>query len=139
MFRLCPPDGHAGHCIIERNETPAMPHCERKQIDIGNLSRTMDARGIHGAFVEQAQVIRPEFMQRVFARFAKPFSHRHYGKGIRVTRMRHDSYASVLGDWTRRPTVSSVVGKPIAGTPVQRVIGVEQRNQDVDVEQRSHQ
>ena len=48
--------------------------------------------------------------------------------------LRHDPHAAVLSKWARRPAVVDIFDKPIRRGSVVRMVLVEQRNQDIDVQ-----
>src|SRR5262249_26050700 len=58
---------------------------------------------------------------------------------VRVVGMRHDPHASVLRDRTGCPAGAGSGSEPAEGLHVHRMILVEERDEDVHVEQRAHQ
>jgi hypothetical protein len=56
--------------------------------------------------------------------------------GIASRELRDDTYETVLGDRTRGPAVSPVVGKPVVRQFVVDVLGTEERDEQIDVEER---
>lgn len=125
--------------MIERDESPAMPDRERKQVGIRYLSRAVDPRWIDDALIEQADVIRPELVKRGCACLPKTFRNCDHGTGIGIARMRNDPDATILRDRARSPAAPGVGSKPLRCAHMQGMILIQQRNQYVYVEQRPHQ
>lgn len=69
VFLLSTPHRVQGSRCVERHEPSSMPHRKREQVQIRDLARSMDTRRIDELRVQQADVIGPEFMQRVRAGF----------------------------------------------------------------------
>jgi hypothetical protein len=57
--------------------------------------------------------------------------------GRSVARARQHAHESVLGDRARGPSLLAVIGKPIVGDLVVNVVRIEERDEQVDVEQRN--
>ena len=55
---------------------------------------------------------------------------------LHARRVTHDAEQTVLGDRTARPPGAAIVGKPVVSDVVVDVTGVNQRHQDVDIQQR---
>ena len=68
MPLLGAPDSVYGNRRIECDELPVMSHGECKQVDIGELARSMNAGRIGDLRIEQADVVGPELMERARAR-----------------------------------------------------------------------
>src|SRR6187431_2922158 len=52
-----------------------------------------------------------------------------------VAGVREHSHEPILGDWARCPPIAAVIGEPVVSKLVVDVVGVEQRDEDVDIEQ----
>lgn len=131
-------DRIARNCRIEGDELSPVPDGERKQVDVGKLARSVDARRIHDAGIEQAHVVGPEFMDCRGASLAQAFRYRGDGERVGISRMRQDPDTTVLGDRARGPTLTRLGRKPPRGARMQRVVGIQKGDQDIDVQQCAH-
>jgi hypothetical protein len=94
----------------------------------------VDSTGVSDARIQEAHVVGPELMVLAPRRLAQALDESAYGQRVRVRRVRHDPNAAVLGQRARRPAARGIATEPLARTPVQRVVRIEQGDQDVDVE-----
>ena len=78
-------------------------------------------------------------MAAVRRRVTQAIGDRQNVHGVGIARLRHDPDASVLGDGTRRPASAAVLIEPPQGGRMQRMVRVEERNEDVHVQQHTHQ
>lgn len=60
-------DGGKRNAGIECNEPSSVVNRESKQVDVGQLPRSMDSRRIHDTRIQQTDFIRPEFMNILVA------------------------------------------------------------------------
>ena len=56
------PHRSQGDGSVEGDELPVVLHGEGEQEKVGDLTGSVDSRGIRGAIVEQADVVRPELV-----------------------------------------------------------------------------
>ena len=99
---------------------------ERKQVEIGQLARSVNACGVDVLSIEQTDVVGPELMQMALSRLGKTLDDGLHGQRIGICGMGHDSNAAVLGDRTGRPSVGPrMASKPFDGARVRRVSGVQ--------------
>lgn len=106
------PDGVPGNRAIKRDELPAMPNGERKQVEISELAWSVNSRRISDTRVEQTEVIRPELVDGTCAGFPKPFHYCAHRHRIRIRRMRHDAHTAVFGYGTGCPTGARMDDEP---------------------------
>jgi hypothetical protein len=75
MASRCPLHRVRGDQPVKRHENASMFYSQRQQVEIGDLARPVDSRGVEDCGIEQAQVVRPEFMKAGSARLCKPFNY----------------------------------------------------------------
>lgn len=85
---------------IESHKLSGVLNRERKQENVGQLSRSMDSGRIHHVRIQQTDIVRPEFMDILVAGFGQTLNDRVNGQRVWIARIRHDADASVLRDWT---------------------------------------
>ena len=84
--------------------------------------------------MQQADGVSPECVRWVLGCFCKPLGHLCGGYRIGITRLRKNTDASVLSDWTRSPALVNVADKPIGYQTVMYVAAIKQCDQDVYVQ-----
>ena len=132
------PNRVGGDRSIEGDESSAAMDRQREEVEIGELAGPVDAVMSRDGLVEQTHRIRPELMFRARAG-ACQLRQRHRGRnGVRVRRLRENPHASVLGDRARCPAALCIGHQPRSRRAMILVATIEQRDDDVDVEQRSH-
>src|SRR3954466_6836394 len=139
MLLLRPRYGVERDRAVEREELAAVGDRQGEQVDVRQLLRTMHARRIDRHIVEDTHVVRPEFVAPVRRRLTQAICDRHNGRGVGIPGLRHDPDASVLGDRTGRPSSAAVVVEPPQGGRMQRMVRIEEGNEDVHVQERAHQ
>ena len=127
------------HRAIERHQPPSPRNRERQEVDVGQLPGTMDARGIDGLRIEKAHFIGPELVVRVRCRLAQALGDHIHRKGIGITGLRYHANEAVLCEGTARPAIARIRLEPASGRFMERVVRIEQRDEDVHVQQRAHQ
>jgi hypothetical protein len=70
---------------FERDESSSAVHGERKQVDVGELTRTMDASCFDNGRIEQADLIRPEFVDVALGRRRESLDHELRRHGVRIS------------------------------------------------------
>jgi hypothetical protein len=133
------PDRRERNRAIEPDEATAMADGEREKIEIGELLGPVDAIGISDRRIKQADFVGPELVKAARGTLRKAFDHGPHRQGVRVAGVRHDPDATVLRDRTRRPPRTSLMGEPRDRGFVEGIIRVEERDEDVDVQQCAHQ
>jgi len=93
--------------------------------------------GVERLLVEQAGRVADVEVVRRGRGCAQPFGHAGRRQGVRVAGLRRDAHATVLRDRARGPAGLDVAGEPLRGASVMQMIGIEQRDQHVDIEQGS--
>ena len=68
-------------------------------------------------------------------RLTQPLGNKRGRDVVWVARLRHDPQTAVLRDWTRRPSVPNVLPHPVPGGVMVNVFGIQQRTQDIHVQQ----
>ena len=124
---------------VEGDEPTPVMDCQCKEINVGQLFRSVDPHRFDNIVIEKTDVVSPEFMKRILARFGKPCSDLMDRENIRVAWVRHDSNRPVLGQRTGGPAGSSMLREPPDGGFVKSVVGIQQCNDDVDVKEGAHQ
>src|SRR3954468_13373862 len=122
MLSFRSPHRFARQLGVESNKPAVVPHGQREKIDVGQLTRAMDAGRIGYLLIEQTDVICPEFMDAAGASGAQSLDDRPHRQCVWITWMRHDPDAAILRNRTRRPSGVCVFRKPGCGPDVKRVI-----------------
>lgn len=138
MFR-----GSADHCgwpnsLIERHKSTVIPNGQCKEISIRDLLRPKQLVVVENFRISQADVVGPEAVMLCCLRHGKSLQDCGYGQRVRIPGARHDARRAVLGDRTRRPAMLEVGGEPTRGDGMSNVISIQKRDQNIDVEQRTH-
>ncbi len=124
---------------VEGHQPPAVVHRERQQVQIGQLSRTVDVAMLEMRAIQHADGVWPERME---ARGRGTFQHAHQAAQrlrLGVSGLGHDAQATVLGKRTTGPAMRDVRAQPGRGRVMVDVVAVVQCDQHVHVEQRAHQ
>lgn len=122
---------------IEGCETAAHADRQAQEIHVGQLTMTAYEGRLENLVISKRDGGRPE---RVVIACAEPpqsfYQFRRPSRGGTVGRTRDYSNESIFRDRTRRPAIGAVIGKPVVGELVMNVIGIEERDEQIDVEQR---
>src|SRR5205085_2135641 len=119
---------------VKGHQSAFVLHSECKKINVGKLLRPQNPRSIDMLRVEQRDVVGPEGMKACTCCSLQQIEGTVYGGRPRIFRLRQDSYEPVLRQGTRCPALSLVRFPPLMRLPVMDVVGLKQRNQQVDVE-----
>lgn len=114
-----------------------MLHRKSEKVDVGELFRTEDAVSREQARVKQRDVIGPELVTGQFELHAQDGNCFGYRDGPRVTATGNDSQEAVLRQRTTRPSLPTFRNPPRTGTLMMNVGGIEQGDEDIDIEQRA--
>ena len=125
-----------GHGLVEGDEAPAMRYSYRKQVSIGHLAWPVQAGAVHDLRVEHADITRPERVVSAAAGSAQQVDSLRRRNRARVAGLTDDPHEAVFRDRSRRPPRCDFAVEPVTGTTMIDVIAVEQRQKDIDVEQR---
>jgi hypothetical protein len=123
---------------VERDESPFMLNGKGEEVYVGKLPWAVDSRRVNSVRIQQADFVRPEFVDALLTSFGKTLHDSLDWQCVRIARVRHDTHTPILGDRAGSPAFSRVLRKPTHCEPVRGVIGVEQCDQHVDVQQRAH-
>ena len=113
---------------VERDESSFLLNGKGQEVYVSKLPRAMNSRRVNNVRMQQADFIRPEFVDVVFASVGKTLHDCLDRQRVRIVRVRHDTDTAVLCDWTGSPALARMLRKPHQCDPVRRVIGVEQCN-----------
>ncbi len=126
-----------GDTLIERGQLAPMRMSERQQITIGNVGGVQDSRCAHMFTVEQRYVVGPEGVSGQLSECRKQFSYGCGGtRGRWVSRMAEDTQNSVFCQGAGCPCPAPLCGKPVMCAVVLHMGGIDQSNQDVDVQKK---
>ena len=120
---------------VQRDERSIVPDGQREQVAVGDLARAMQTRAVDQLVVEHADVVWPEFMEVSCERCREALADELQRRCARIARLRHDPNAAILSNRAGCPATTRMRREPCRSRGVRHVIGVEQRYQDVDVEQ----
>jgi hypothetical protein len=123
------------HGRIERDEPAVVADRKGKQIEVGHLFWPMNPGAVEHGIIEQADVAGPELMMRGNAGLTQQRERLRRRYGTWIARLADDPDKAVLRHWTRRPSVHDLRVKPLPGPAVVNMVCVDERQQDVDVEE----
>jgi hypothetical protein len=125
--------------LVEGNEATVVARCNGQQVSVADLSVAEEVWPVQKIACREADVIGPEAVSGVLLCFANPQGHLLRGLGVGVRRLRHDPHHAVFRDRAGCPAVLYLPCQPIRSGWMQGVGGVEERDDDVDVQKRAHQ
>ena len=131
-------DGGERDRAVEGDEAAAVGDREGEEVSVGHLTGTVEKLPVDRARVEQARVAGPEGVVPAACRAGEAIDRRGDRHGARIARLAHDAHETVLGDRAGSPARGDLLFQPGPGAAVVGVVGVEQRDEDVDVEERPH-
>ena len=108
-----------------------------QKIAICNLTRTQHRVPAHPPGIEDTDVIGPEFMPLGVDGLAQSSGDAARWHRIRVGWLRHDADDAVLRERARGPTLADIRAQPTGGQRMVNMLRVEQRDQDIDIQQRA--
>lgn len=94
---------------VKRHENASMFYGQCQQVQIGNLARPVNSRGLQDCGIEQAHIVRPEFVKPGSARHWKPLNHGLNGQRAGIGRVRHDASTARIGRSRLREDDRSIV------------------------------
>ena len=101
---------------------------------------TLNASGLNGPLVEHGQGILPETVLVAFAEHLQPSrSVVNGGPATGIAGIGQHSNQPVLRQRTRGPALFARLREPVVSRQVVNMTGVEQRHENVDIEQRDHE
>src|SRR5579864_2383295 len=110
---------------------------EAEKVDIGHLAMAWRRFDLEELGVPQRDVVRPECVPAAAAEDPEPFEDVCWRRGcLRVGRMRQHAEEPVLSQRAGRPADAALLCKPAVGRLVVYVLGVEEGDEDVDIEER---
>ncbi len=129
-----------GQPAIKGRQLSAMSDRHREQVCVRDLSRSLDARRVDDAAPYQAEIVRPETMARQGAQTAQQSELRQLGVpaefgylGLPTMRM---TPFSVSGQVAHE--AAPVAANQCAATSCSTCVGIDQRDQNIHVEQKGH-
>jgi hypothetical protein len=126
-----------GDRAIDGNQTSFPFHGKTEEIHVSHLAMGRSCCGLEQVGVPVGHVIGPERMAAAAAECLQALEHEsRLDRPRRVDRMREHAKQPVLGKRTCRPTCGTMIREPAMRGFVVNVIGVEQGDEDVDVEER---
>ena len=123
---------------VEGHESAAMGDRQREEVGVGDLAGAVNSRPVEDLLVEQAQLARPELMVLALRGARQAGDRERRRHRARIPRLADHAHEAVLGQCARSPAVMNLRPEPEAGPGVIDVIRIEERDEDVDVEERPH-
>src|SRR5436305_4803854 len=124
--------------VVESHQPSSTLHGKSEQIDIRHLPRPMKVVRVHVTLLEQADGAGPELVVFGTRCSAQAVDGLGGGHQARILWLTDDADESVLGQGAGRPAVLDLPGDPLPSPPMVNVARIEQREEHVDVEKRSH-
>jgi hypothetical protein len=107
------PDRGERYAGIESNQPALIPNRERKQINVGQLPRSMNPGRVNDVRIQQTDLIRPEFVDVVAAGLGQMCNDTLHRQRVGIAGIRHDANTSILRDRARRPAFPRMLREPI--------------------------
>lgn len=123
--------------LVERDEAASPLDGQTQQIHVRQLAVTAREREIKQSFVTQRNGVLPEFVMS--ARAERPEVIHQVGYRDKLTAARQVAkhpHEAILRQWTTGPTRCAVVLEPVVRELMVNVVGIEQRHENIYVEQR---
>jgi hypothetical protein len=98
------------------------------RIEVGQLARAVDPRGVGDALLEQCHIVGPKRVVAARRGFTLTLHPGRNGNRAWITRARHDPDAAVLGKRARRPTRTGAAVEPLSRVVMGCMVGVQQRD-----------
>ena len=124
--------------VIEGDKPPSMLYGERKKIDIGHLAWPVNMAGLDAALFEKIDGTRPELVILGAGRSAQPFDGLKRRNRARIPGLADDADESVLRQSAGCSAVLDLRRDPFLGSLMVDVVCIQERQEHVDVEKRSH-
>ena len=93
-------------------------------------------RRVEQRLIPQRDVVRPELIPGAFAKPAKPRDQLGRARDGSLGRIGEHPNEPVLGHRTGGPSPRAVVGEPVVGRLVMDMVGIKERDEQIDVEER---
>ncbi len=139
MLRLCAANRRQRHSSIQSDQASTLFDRQRQQIGIGHLAVTQQPISRQTIRLQQVDGIWPEGMSGMLHGLRQSLGNLRSGYGVRVGGVGENTNTTVLSQRTRGSALINVGNEPVRGQPVMEMTGVEQRDQDIHIQQRSHQ
>ncbi len=132
-----------GHCrqsdgTVKSNQSTAVFLGQAEQIDIGQSSWCKNPLRIEAAGIAQRNGIRPKGMFRNSHRGREPARNLRHRQTAGIAWLGHHANAAILRDGASRPAERPILRHPGVGRFVMHMRCVEERDQQVDIQQRNH-
>ena len=113
---------------------------QRQQIEVRHLPRTVDVVRREHCGVSERHIVWPELMCGLSGERGQSTNQICWAEPapLAVAIVRHDAHDAVLRDWTARPSLVVVIRPPLVGSFMEHVVGVEESDDDVHIEQGPH-
>ena len=138
MLSRCPDDRGRPSPLIEGNKPAVIPDGKCEQISIGDLLGPQQLGVIEKLDVREADIVCPKVMMLGCFRHRQALQNRGNRQRIWIAAACHDARRAVFRNRARRPTVLEISRKPGRGDSVTDIVGIEKRDQDIDVKQCTH-
>src|SRR2546421_6023840 len=139
MFFRCDTNTANRYRLVERDEAAFICCSQGEQVGVGHLLGSMYPRAVEYCRIEDAHRAGPILMVFGSRGLSEQIKSLTGWNRAGVAGLADDPHESVLGDRAGGPPVFNLVADPRAGSPVVNVIAVEERQQHVDIQQRSAQ
>jgi hypothetical protein len=136
--------GGAAHCadwnpLIKRHQSSFVFDGQGQEVQIRQLPRAVNVTMLKLLGIQEADFIRPKCMV-CCSRGVLQHTYQHrYGLRAAVTGLAHDAKTPILGQCTGGPTLFNIRLKPLGRTNMVNMIAIMQRDQHIDIKQRTHQ
>lgn len=135
MLFAASPNRMTPDALVKRHQPPTVRDSQCKQVNVCNLLMPLQAVAVEHGCVRYGNIVRPKRM--VAAPLCGFQAAEHKGGRLRngVARICHHAQAPVFCQRASRPSARAVRQKPAVRVPVPYVFLVEQRHQEIHVEQ----
>src|ERR1700735_2345946 len=123
---------------VEGSEAAAVFHGKRQQIQVGDLIGSKNAAWIEDGGVRDREVVWPEHVVGRFDLFGETTDSLGCRQRRAISSLRDNSCKAVLGQRARGPAILLIGLPPPLGALEMHMVGLQQRQKKVDVEQRPH-
>lgn len=138
MFRFGAAHGGERNASIQCDEPAAILHGKREEIDVGNLTRAEQTASLECLRVDNRNIIGPENVPRPGDLRRQQRQRIRYAARTDVASARKHAQKSVLRQRTTGPAVGLIVSPPRERLAMMDMRRIEEREQDIHVEQSAH-
>ena len=133
-------NGISDQALVEGSKLSTMCAGERQQIAVRHLRGIQNPAAVHPPSIKERNVIGPKIVSGQSAQHCQQFCNRGgCARGVRIAGVRYDSQDTVFRERAGSPGFPPRDRKPLVGPVVLNMSRVDQRDEDIDIDQEPFQ